>query len=75
MIVINRRTRKELTIYVSTLLSQINNYDMKGYSISYTYLKYLEDLEPVKRNKKIKHIEEQLNISLDMLVKKYRIKK
>lgn len=75
MIVINRRTRKEITIYVSTLLSRINKYDMKGYSTSYTYLKYLEELEPVKRNKKIKHIEEQLNIILDMLVKEHRIKK
>ncbi|MGM9875675.1 MAG: hypothetical protein ACI310_00400 [Bacilli bacterium] len=75
MIVINRRCRKEITIYVGTLLSRINKYDMKGYSTSYTYLKYLEDLEPVKRNKKIKHIEEQLNIILDMLVKEHRIKK
>lgn len=75
MIIINRRYRKEITIYVSTLLSRINKYDMKGYSTSLTYLKYLEALEPVKRNKKIKHIEEQLNLILDILVKEQKIKK
>lgn len=75
MIVINRRYRKEITIYVSTLLSRINKYDMKGYSTSLTYLKYIEQLEPVKRNKKIKHIQEQLNYILDLLVKDHIIKK
>lgn len=48
---------------------------MKGYSKSYTYLKYLERLELVKINKKIKDIEEQLHLILDMFVKKHKNKK
>ena len=75
MIVINRRNRNEITIHVSTLLSRINKYNMKGYSISLTYLEYLTQLDPIKRNKKIKHIQEQLNRILTTLAEENRIKK
>lgn len=75
MIVINRRKRNEITIHVSTLLSRINKYNMKGYSISLTYLEYLTQLDPIKRNKKIKHIQEQLNRILTTLAEENRIKK
>lgn len=76
MIFMNRRGRTSLTIYVSTLLSRINKYDIHGFSTSLTYLEYINLLtDPVKRNKKIKHIEKQLDYVLMLLVKKEKIKK
>lgn len=75
MVVINRRNRSEITIYVSTILSRINKYNIKGYSKSFTYLEYLALLEPVKRTKKIKHIREQLDLILNILVEEKKIRK
>ena len=70
MIIINRRWRKQLTIYISTMLSKMMKYDSKGYTTFSTYFEYLARLEPVKRNKKIKYIEKQLRYILDLLVEK-----
>lgn len=70
MIVINKRWRKNINIYVSTLLSRIMKYNIKGYSTSLTYIQYLSTLDGVKRNKKIKQIEEQLNYILTLLKEK-----
>lgn len=70
MIVINKRWRKNINIYVSTLLSRIMKYNIKGYSTSLTYMQYLSTLDGVKRNKKIKQIEEQLNYVLTLLKEK-----
>ncbi len=75
MIVINRRKRDSVTIHISTLLSRINKYDTKGYNISFTYIDYLANIDPVKRNKKIKHIQEQLDYILNTLVEETKIKK
>lgn len=76
MIFLNRRGRTSLTIYVSTLLSRFNKYNRQGFSTSLTYLEYLGSLkDSVKRNKKIKHIKEQLDYVLDLLVKEEKIKK
>lgn len=66
MIVMNRR-KKVYKIYVSTILSRIIKYNVKGYSIGKTYFDYIKELDSVKRNKKIKHIEEQLTYILDLL--------
>ncbi len=70
MIIINKRWRKNINIYVSTLLSRIMKYNIKGYSTSLTYIQYLSTLDGVKRNKKIKQIEEQLNYVLTILKEK-----
>lgn len=76
MIFLNRRGRTSLSIYVSTLLSRINKYDRKGITTSYTYLEYISSLkDSVKRNKKIKYINKQLDYILDLLVKEEKIKK
>lgn len=75
MIVINRRKRDSIIIHIGTLLSRINKYDIKGYNISFTYIDYLANIDPVKRNKKIKHIQEQLNFVLNVLVEENKIKK
>lgn len=39
-----------------------------------TYLEYLNQLDPIKRNKKIKHIEEQIVYVLDLLKSNSKIK-
>lgn len=70
MIIINKRWRKNINIYVSTLLSRIMKYNIKGYSTSLTYIQYLSTLDGVKRNKKIKQIEKQLNYVLTILKEK-----
>lgn len=75
MIVINKLSRKDVTIYISTILSRIIKYDKYGFSQSGTYLEYLKSLEPVKRNKKIKYIEKQLNYILGLLVNNKKISK
>lgn len=69
MIVMNRR-KKSYTVYVSRILSRIIKYNTQGYSTGITYFDYLKMLEPVKRNKKIKHIEEQLTYILELLKEK-----
>lgn len=65
MIVINKRWKKDIKINVSTLLSRIMKYNIKGYNTLFTYLQYITLLEPVKRDKKIKHIEAQLKYVLN----------
>lgn len=74
MVVMNRKKKSSCLIYISTLLSKFNKYDMKGISTSMTYLEYLNQLDPIKRNKKIKHIEEQIVYVLDLLKSNSKIK-
>ena len=68
MIIINRRWRKQLTIYIPTMLSKIMKYDSKGYTTFLTYFEYLRVLEAVKRNKQIKYIERQIKYILNLFV-------
>ena len=70
MVVINKRWKKDINIYVSTLLSRIMKYNIKGYNTNSTYLQYLRELKAVKRNKQIKYIEKQLNYLLEMFKEK-----
>ncbi len=73
MIIINRCRKRKITIHISTLLNRIMKYDRKGYSTGLTYLEYLTKLDAVKRNKKLKYIEKQLNYVLDLLKEKNSI--
>ena len=75
MIVINRCKKKEITIHVSTLLNRIMKYDKKGYCTGQTYMNYLSKLDSVKRNKKLKYIEKQLNYILELLKSKESIER
>ena len=70
MIIINKRWKKDINIYVSTLLSRMMKYNIKGYNTNLTYLQYLKELKAVKRNKQIKYIEKQLNYILELFKKK-----
>ena len=70
MIIINKHWKKNIKIFVSTILSRIMKYNIKGYNTSYTYAKYLSSLDSVKRNKKIKYIEKQLNYILELFKEK-----
>lgn len=73
IIVINRCRKKEITIHVSTILNRIMKYDQKGYCTGQTYMNYLSKLDSVKRNKKLKYIEKQLNYILELLKSKESI--
>ena len=70
MVVINKRWKKDINIYVSTILTRIMKYNIKGYNTNFNYLQHLKQLEAVKRNKQIKYIEKQLNYILDMFKEK-----
>lgn len=70
MIIINKRWKKNINIYVSTILARTMKYNIKGYTSTLSYVKYLETLEAIKRNKKSKHIEEQLNYILELCKEK-----
>lgn len=61
MLVINKRWKKDVTISVSTLLSRIMKYNTKGYNVLLNHLQYLEKIDSVKRAKKIKQIQKQLD--------------
>lgn len=70
MIIINKRWKNNINIYVSTILARTMKYNIKGYTSTLSYVKYLETLEAIKRNKKSKHIEEQLNYILELCKEK-----
>lgn len=70
MIIINKRWKKNINIYISTILEKIMKYNVKGYNTFLTYMKYLSSLDAVKRNKKIKYIEKQLNYILELFKEK-----
>lgn len=70
MIIINKRWKKNINIYVSTILARTMKYNIKGYTSTLSYVKYLETLEAIKRNKKSMHIEEQLNYILELCKEK-----
>lgn len=70
MIIINKHWKKSINIFVSTVLARIMKYNIKGYNTSFTYAQYLSSLDDVKRNKKIKYIEKQLNYILELFKEK-----
>lgn len=74
MLVINKRWKKDVTISVSTLLSKIMKYNIKGYNVFLTYLQYLEKIDAVKRAKKVNQIKKQLDEILILFIKKEIIK-
>lgn len=73
MIFINRR-KKEITIRVSTLLSNIMKYKKDGLSTGATYLEYLKTIESVKRSKQIKQLKNQIEYVLELLVVQSRVR-
>lgn len=70
MIIINKHWKKSINIFVSTILARIMKYNIKGYNTSLAYIQYLSSLDAVKRNKKIKYIEKQLNYILELFKEK-----
>lgn len=70
MIVINKHWKKKINIFISTILARIMKYNIKGYNTSLNYMQYLASLDAVKRNKKIKYIEKQLNYILELFKEK-----
>lgn len=70
MIVINKRWHKDIKIFASTLLSKIMKYDRGGYNTLLNYLDYLERIAAVKRSKKIKQLQKQLDYILLLLKEK-----
>lgn len=75
LVFINRKYKKTYKVSVSTLLTRFNKYAKNGYSTSINYLDYLTHLDPTKRTKKVKLINEQLNYLLDLLIKNESIVK